>query len=66
MISRGDRLIKESVHSDELKTKILSYRDREKVMDSWLKHRFETVLPKVMKRLRDVYRAQTHDPSVCS
>lgn len=50
MISRGDRLIKESVHSDELKTKILSYRDREKVMDSWLKHRFETVLPKVMKR----------------
>lgn len=50
MISRGDRLIKESVHADELKTKILSYRDREKVMDSWLKYRFETVLPKVMKR----------------
>ena len=37
MISRGDRLIKESVHSDELKTKILSYRDREKRLEI-LKH----------------------------
>ena len=36
MISRGDRLIKESVHADELKTKVLSYRDRERIMDgSW-------------------------------
>ncbi len=50
MISKGDHLIKNSVHADELKTKILSYRDRERVMDSWLKHRFDTVLPKVMKR----------------
>lgn len=50
MISRGDRLIKESVHADELKTKVLSYRDRERVMDGWLRLRFEEVLPMVMKR----------------
>ena len=50
MISKGDRLIKESVHADELKTKILPYREREKVMDSWLRYRFDAVLPKVMKR----------------
>ena len=50
MISRGDFLVKESIHADELKTKILSYRDRERVMDGWLKLRFEKVLPMVMKR----------------
>ena len=50
MISKGDRLIKESAHVDELRTKILPYRERERVMDSWLKLRLDTVLPKVMKR----------------
>ena len=50
MISRGDFLVKESIHADELKTKILSYIDRERVMDGWLKLRFEKVLPMVMKR----------------
>ena len=50
MISRGDFLIKETAHADELKTKVLSYRERERVMDGWLKLRFETVLPLVMKR----------------
>ena len=50
MISKGDRLIKETVHSDEFRTKILPYREREKVMDSWLRTRLDTVLPKVMKR----------------
>jgi len=50
MVSKGDHLIKHSINADELKSKVLPYRDRERIMDSWLKLRFETVLPKVMKR----------------
>ncbi len=48
-ISKEEFLIKiPSV--DLLKNKILPYRDLEKVMDKWLLHRLDTVLPKVMKR----------------
>ena len=50
MISREDFLLKESVDSLELKSKILPYRMAEKVKDAWLKERFETVLPVVMQR----------------
>ncbi len=50
MISREDFLLKESVDSLALKSKILPYRMAEKVKDAWLKERFETVLPVVMQR----------------
>lgn len=50
MISREDFLIKNTCNSLDLKEKILPYRQREKVMDAWLKIRFAEVLPKIMKR----------------
>jgi len=50
MISREDFLIKQSCESSALKTKVLPYRQQESLMDSWLKIRFEEVLPLVMKR----------------
>ncbi len=39
---------KESV--DTLKKKILPYRQREQVLDGWLRKRLDTILPMVMKR----------------
>lgn len=50
MISREDFLIKESAHLDDLNEKILSYRDRERVVDGWLRIRYKEVLPMIMKR----------------
>ena len=35
---------------DELKAKILPYRKQEELLDSWLKKRLETILPKIMER----------------
>ena len=50
MISRQDGLIKNVAHFEELKSKVLPYRDRERVMDSWLRVRYKEVLPMIMKR----------------
>ena len=50
MISREDFLYKEVSHLDDFNEKILSYRDREKVVDNWLRLRYKEVLPMVMKR----------------
>lgn len=50
MISREDYLVKEVSHLDDLNEKILSYRDRERVVDNWLRIRYKEVLPMVMKR----------------
>lgn len=50
MISNQDFLVKNIVSSDELKSKILSYRQQGEVTDGWLRERFETVLPAIMKR----------------
>ncbi|MBE6113776.1 MAG: aminopeptidase P family protein [Erysipelotrichaceae bacterium] len=50
IISKEDFLLQQSVSLDELKKKILPYRQQEKVRNEWLKERFETVLPKVMER----------------
>lgn len=48
--SRESFLIGSSVHAEELKTKILTYRHQERIKDAWLKKRLETVLPMVMER----------------
>ena len=50
MISTEDFLIHETVSMKDLKAKILPYRQQEVTRNQWLKERFETVLPKVMKR----------------
>ena len=50
MISRQDRLIKNVATFEELSEKILPYRDRERVMDEWLRVRYKEVLPMIMKR----------------
>ncbi len=41
---------KEVVSTDSLKDKIVSYRQKEKILDDWLVKRLDTILPKVMKR----------------
>ncbi len=38
------------MNTDDLRSKILSYRDQEKVLDKWLIKRLDEVLPKIMKR----------------
>lgn len=43
-------LIYNGFNIDELKTKILPFRSQEKIMNSWLEKRLDTILPKVMKR----------------
>ena len=50
MISREDFIVKNPAHLDEFNEKILTYRDREKVVDSWLRVRYKEVLPMIMKR----------------
>ena len=40
MISRQDRLIKNVATFEELSEKILPYRDRERVMDEWLRRKY--------------------------
>lgn len=49
-ISNEHHLMSDRVHADDLKTKILPYRDQEAVRNAWLKKRLQTVLPMVMKR----------------
>jgi len=49
-VSNEQFLVNERVHVMDLKTKILSYREQEKVRNQWLKKRLQTVLPRVMKR----------------
>lgn len=34
----------------DYKTKILPYREQEKVMDRWLKKRLQTIIPMIMNR----------------
>ncbi len=38
------------MNTNDLRSKILSYRDQEKVLDKWLVKRLDEVLPKIMKR----------------
>ena len=38
------------IHSDDIKSKIVSLRERAQIKDSLLKDRINTVLPQVMKR----------------
>ena len=49
-ISSESFLIKDTVCSSELSSKIYSYREQEKIRNGWLKIRFAEVLPKIMKR----------------
>lgn len=50
MISKEAFLVQNTVSAEDLRKKILPYREQEKIRNSWLEERFETVLPKVMKR----------------
>lgn len=49
-ISQEDFLVHNAPCTDELKKKILPYRQQEEVLDKWLVNRLNTVLPRVMKR----------------
>ena len=49
-ISQQEHLISEVPSVDSLKSKILTYRQQEKLLDRWLNIRMETILPMVMKR----------------
>ncbi len=49
-ISNQEFLLSEVPSVDELKPKILGYRQQEQVLDKWLVKRLDTVLPQVMKR----------------
>lgn len=48
--SRESFLIQNTVHADELKTKVYSYRQQERIRNTWLKKRLDTILPMVMER----------------
>lgn len=50
MVSLESFLIKQALSVDELKGKIYSYREQEKIVNQWLKKRLDVILPKVMKR----------------
>ena len=50
MISSEDFLYAKPAHLADLEEKILSYREREKVVDNWLRLRYQEVLPMLMKR----------------
>ena len=49
VISKEDFLV-QKVSVDEFKKKILPYREQEALLDKWLVHRLDTILPVVMKR----------------
>lgn len=49
-ISEQHALMSEPVHAEELRTKLLPYRNQEQIRNQWLKKRLKTVLPMVMKR----------------
>lgn len=50
MISKEAFLVESTVSAEDLRKKILPYREQEKVRDAWLVDRFETVLPRIMNR----------------
>ncbi|MDD5792095.1 MAG: M24 family metallopeptidase [Erysipelotrichaceae bacterium] len=50
MISNEDFLYAKPAHLADLEEKILSYRERERVVDNWLRLRYQEVLPMLMKR----------------
>ena len=50
MVSKEAFLVQNTVSAEDLRKKILPYREQEKIRNSWLEERFETVLPKIMKR----------------
>ena len=49
-VSNEHHLMGNRVHAMDLKTKVLDYRQQEKVRNNWLHQRLDTVLPRVMKR----------------
>ena len=49
MVSNEQFLLSHSLHVNELKTKILPYRQQEKIRNEWLKERMDTILPQIMK-----------------
>ena len=49
-VSNVHDIVREPLAMADMKAKIYPYRDQEKVRNSWLKKRLNTVLPKVMKR----------------
>ena len=49
MISNQEFLVTGVADVDSLKDKILGYRQRGKLLDKWLVHRLDTLLPKLMK-----------------
>lgn len=48
-VSTEDFLVRSS-STDELRPKIYSYREQERITDGWLRKRLDTILPEVMKR----------------
>ncbi len=50
MISKESFLVESTVSAEDLRKKILPYREQEKIRNAWLEERFETVLPRIMKR----------------
>ena len=50
MISNEGFLVESTVSAEDLRKKILPYREQERIRNAWLEERFETVLPKIMKR----------------
>ena len=51
-ISEQHALLGSPVHAEELRTKLLPYREQEKILNQWLKKRLNTILPEVMKRCK--------------
>ncbi|MBQ1740446.1 MAG: hypothetical protein II042_01835, partial [Erysipelotrichaceae bacterium] len=49
MISNQEFLVKDIPSTDSLRSKILNYRQREKLLDKWLVKRLDSILPQVMK-----------------
>jgi len=49
-VSNEHAIMSVPVHVKDLATKIMPYRDQERVRNAWLKKRLQTVLPRVMKR----------------
>ncbi|MCF0112140.1 MAG: aminopeptidase P family protein [Erysipelotrichaceae bacterium] len=49
-VSNEHHFMSNPVHMNDLKTKIYSYREQERIRNGWLQKRLDTILPKVMKR----------------
>ncbi|MBE6108040.1 MAG: M24 family metallopeptidase [Erysipelotrichaceae bacterium] len=50
MISKEAFLVESTVSAEDLRKKILPYREQERIRNEWLVERFETVLPRIMRR----------------